>query len=113
MREIGREAPIILAGNKCDLKGGIEVEREEALQFSESKGIKFYDVSALNGMNIQSMFNDVAKELTGIQTDIIKQSNIIQNTGETTYAKNAMENQEGRFKLGAPADNSQTNGGGA
>ena len=57
-------------------------------------------------MNIQSMFNDIAKELTGIQKDIIKQSNIIQTSGETTYAKNAMENQEGRFKLGAPAESS-------
>ena len=51
------------------------------------------------------MFNDIAKELTGIQTDLIKQSKIIQPS--STYAQNAVK--EGVIKLGA--NNANNNGG--
>ena len=49
-----------------------EVSEEEAQLFAEDQGIMFYEISALNGQNIQTMFNDIAKKLTGIETDLIK-----------------------------------------
>ena len=31
----------------------------------------FYEVSALNGINVHDLFNDVAKKLTGIDKDLV------------------------------------------
>ena len=36
----------------------------------------FFEISALNGMNVQNLFNEVAKKLTGIDTDLVKQNAI-------------------------------------
>ena len=48
--------------------------KEEAEAFAKEKDIMFFEISALNGQNVQNLFNEVAKKLTGIDTDIIKQS---------------------------------------
>ena len=61
-----------MAGNKADMSEQREVSEEEAQLFAEDQGIMFYEISALNGQNIQTMFNDIAKKLTGIETDLIK-----------------------------------------
>lgn len=39
----------------------------------------FFEISALNGQNVHVLFNEVAKKLTGITSDLIKQSNIVSN----------------------------------
>ena len=52
------------------------------------------------------MFNDIAKKLTGIQTDLIKQNQNIRTNDNidpgavSSYAANQNEEQKGRFKLG-------------
>ena len=51
------------------------------------------------------MFNDVAKKLTGIETDLIKPNQNIRNDNvdpgaTSTYANNQAEEQKGRIKLG-------------
>ena len=68
-----------MAGNKCDMNEQREVSEEEAMLFAEDQGIMFYEISALNGQNIQAMFNDIAKKLTGIETDLIKPNKNIAN----------------------------------
>ncbi len=47
---------------------------EEAEAFATEKGILFFEISALNGNNVHVLFNQVAMKLTGITTDLIKQS---------------------------------------
>ena len=36
----------------------------------------FFEISAMNGQNVQNLFNEVAKKLTGIDTDLVKQNAI-------------------------------------
>ena len=55
------------------------------------------------------MFNDVAKKLTGIETDLIKPNQNIRNDNVdpgaiSTYAQNQTEEQKGRIKLGVKKD---------
>jgi small GTP-binding protein len=55
---------IALAGNKCDLGDKRKVKTEEASRFAAKNGIKiFKETSALNGTNINAIFNDVADDL--------------------------------------------------
>ena len=63
----------------------------------------------MNGDNIKVMFNEIAKKLTGIDTDLIKQSTLTREQLDavkpaSSYAQAAEKEQEGRFKLGAKTD---------
>ena len=61
-----------MAGNKADMgEHGRQVTTEEAEAFAKEKEIMFFEISALSGQNVQMLFNEVAKKLTGIQTDIV------------------------------------------
>ena len=61
-----------MAGNKADMgEHGRQVATEEAEAFAKEKEIMFFEISALSGQNVQMLFNEVAKKLTGIQTDIV------------------------------------------
>ena len=76
------QALIVMAGNKADMgEHGRQVTTEEAEAFAKEKEIMFFEISALNGQNVQMLFNEVAKKLTGIQTDIVTQSKIIDPSG--------------------------------
>lgn len=86
------QALIVLVGNKSDLVGpdlvdqetaglGRRVSYEEAAAFANQKEIMFFEISALNGQNVQILFNEVAKKLTGIETDLVKQSGITVGQG--------------------------------
>ena len=67
---------VIMAGNKADMEESRQVSVEDAESYAHAKQIPFFEVSALNGQNVQAMFNEIAKTLTGIETDLIKQTNI-------------------------------------
>lgn len=58
---------------------GRRVSYEEAASFANQKEIMFFEISALNGHNVQVLFNEVAKKLTGIETDLVKQNAITAN----------------------------------
>ena len=60
VHEIGREAPIILAGNKCDIMNHT-VQKEDADQFARSKGIEHVQTSAQNGNNVEYIFSTLAE----------------------------------------------------
>ena len=60
MHEIGREAPIILAGNKSDIMNRT-VSVEDADNFARSKGIEHVSCSAANGNNVDYIFNTLAE----------------------------------------------------
>ena len=60
IHEIGRDAPIILAGNKCDIMNHT-VSKEDADQFARSKGIEHVQASALSGNNVEYIFTTLAE----------------------------------------------------
>ena len=50
---------------------------EEAMAFAQDKNLLFFEISALSGENVQGLFNEIARNLTGIESDIVQQSKII------------------------------------
>ena len=88
------QALIVMAGNKADLaEQARQVSYEEGMQFAKEKDIMFFEISALNGQNVQSLFNEVAKKLTGIETDLVKQSQITAGTVETPQMQGQTQSQ--------------------
>ena len=53
--------PIILLGNKCDLKER-QIKKEDAEDYAENKKIPYYETSAKNNINIQESFKAIAEE---------------------------------------------------
>jgi len=74
------EVLLVLAGNKCDLQSHRQVTTQEAEAFARDRSLLYMEVSAKEGINVVETFNEVAKKLTGIETNPIKQSEI-KNTG--------------------------------
>ena len=62
---------MILAGNKQDLNEHRQVSTEEAVAYANAKGLMFCETSARTGTNIKFLFNEIAKKLTGIETNPI------------------------------------------
>ena len=58
--EIGADAPMIIAGNKCDIINQT-VQKEEADAFARSKGITHLHTSAANGTNVEYIFTQLAE----------------------------------------------------
>ncbi len=62
-----RRIPIILLGNKIDLRGKLPhdklVTREEGLRVARSLGIPFFETSAKTGENIDAAFEHLGKTL--------------------------------------------------
>lgn len=54
---------IYLIGNKIDLLDNREVSKQEAEEFAKLHNIKYYEVSAKSGENIEKIFNDIGEEL--------------------------------------------------
>ena len=53
---IPKEAPIIIAGNKCDIVNRT-VELEDAERYAKEIGIEHVSASALSGHNVNYIFN--------------------------------------------------------
>ena len=54
---------MILVGNKCDLEEGRQVKKEEGKDYAKKKELKFYEVSAKNGTNVNKAFDDLIKDI--------------------------------------------------
>ena len=65
---------LILAGNKCDLNDARQVSTKEAQDYAAKRNILFFETSARAGSNIKLLFNELAKKLTGIETNPISSS---------------------------------------
>jgi small GTP-binding protein len=48
---------LILIGNKCDLEAQRQVRTEEALDFAQRYGMKYFEVSAKTGANVADAMN--------------------------------------------------------
>jgi len=55
------EIPIILIGNKIDLTEDRVISTEEGEQYSQQKGLKFYETSAKTGENVFDVMDELAK----------------------------------------------------
>lgn len=77
-----------LAGNKIDLYNQEEVSEDEARKFAESNHMIYYGTSALSGVGINDLFNDIGKKyLKKIlnKKNYIKQEN---NNNKNNNSKN-------------------------
>jgi Ras-related protein Rab-2A len=54
---------IYLIGNKSDLEEKRQVTYEEGKKFAQDNNLVFYETSALNGNNIEEIFNQSASQL--------------------------------------------------
>ena len=62
---------LVLVGNKSDLDDRRQVSTEEAEEYAKKREINYIETSARTGQNIKKLFNDLAKQLTGIETNPI------------------------------------------
>jgi GTPase SAR1 family protein len=53
---------IVLIGNKCDVDNR-EVTKEEGELLSKEYGLKYFETSALNNLNIEETFNHLSAEI--------------------------------------------------
>lgn len=71
----------ILVGNKSDLEDTRQITKEEGKKLAEKHGMLFFETSAKTGVNVESVFLDVARDI------MIKNPSIItENTGKTLNA---------------------------
>ena len=54
---------MILVGNKCDIEEGRQVKKEEGKEYAKKKELKFYEVSAKDGTNVNKAFDDLIKDI--------------------------------------------------
>ncbi|THH29610.1 hypothetical protein EUX98_g4587 [Antrodiella citrinella] len=57
-----KNIPVIILGNKCDLKGEREVSFEEGQQLAGELGCKFYETSAKVGTSVDAAYMDLARQ---------------------------------------------------
>ena len=55
--------PLILIGNKCDLKDGREVSEEEGLETAEKYKTKYFETSAKEGINVEEAIDELIKKI--------------------------------------------------
>lgn len=70
LKEINENAPEeiqkILIGNKCDLNER-EVTTEEGKKLAEENGMKFFETSAKNDINVKETFEAITKDILDVQ----------------------------------------------
>ena len=60
--------PKILVGNKCDLKNQRAVSKQQAEEFAKTIKAKYYETSALEDINVKTVFQECANMILGTST---------------------------------------------
>ena len=60
--------PKILVGNKCDLKNQRAVSMQQAEEFAKTIKAKYYETSALEDINVKTVFQECANMILGTST---------------------------------------------
>lgn len=55
--------PVVIVGNKCDLKKDRTVSKAEAVEFSDTFRIPYRDASAWTSFEVVESFHDLARQL--------------------------------------------------
>ena len=56
-------AKMILVGNKCDLINERKIKKEEGENYAKNKKIRFFEVSAKDGTNVEEVFTRLVKDI--------------------------------------------------
>lgn len=59
----------ILVGNKTDLVQERKVKREDAEEYAQANGMKYFEVSAKTGENVELVVNECVKQLESLVTN--------------------------------------------
>ena len=73
----GENYPIILCGNKCDLEKERVISKKEGEDLAKEYGVHFYEISNLNGQNIENTVNDLISQIREQKLEIIKDFEVI------------------------------------
>jgi Ras-related protein Rab-6A len=79
--ERGNEVIIFLVGNKIDLSEGRVVSAEDSATKAKALNVTFVETSAKGGINIKSLFRQIAQELPGMRDVELGNSDF----GDTVY----------------------------
>ena len=63
----GNDSKIYIIGNKREMKEARAVSTERLAEYANREGLKFYEVSALDGENIPEKFMDVFTDLAHLE----------------------------------------------
>lgn len=63
----GNDSKIYIIGNKRDMKDTRVISTERLAEYANREGLKFYEVSALDGENVNEMFMDVCTDLAQLE----------------------------------------------
>ena len=96
LEQINLNAPentkYIVVGNKKDLENKRKVQIEEGENFSKNNGVHFYETSAIDGTNVNVVFEFLAKEIVNDQEKTgnknKRSSQILQKKKTKTEKKN-------------------------
>merc|ERR1712100_220397 len=58
-----QNAPIVLAGNKCDLNDQRQVSTEEGQKLAAERNCPFFETSAKSKINNEACFNELVREI--------------------------------------------------
>ena len=82
---------LVLVGNKSDLGGKREIPIEEGQKFSEKNKVKFFETSAKDGTNVNSVFemltNDIINDEGGFATRNKRSSQVLKKKNMTAEKK--------------------------
>ncbi len=62
-KEAGKDISIIIVGNKCDLENERKVSKEKGQNKAKNLNCAFFETSALSGVNIAEIFNELANNI--------------------------------------------------
>lgn len=63
VEEAGNKVPIVLVGNKSDLKKERIVSKEEGKKMAKQYNLQFFETSAKDGTNVEKCFLEIAQQI--------------------------------------------------